>query len=438
MAVPPPVPPLPGDHLLLLLLQAGLLLLVAGALGQAARRCAMPAVVGELLAGVLLGPSVLFQFAPGLGRMLFPADPGQFHLLDAIGQLSVVLLVGTIGLRTDAALLHRRGKALAHISGGGLLVPLGLGVGCGLLVPAALVPYGVSRQVFALFLGVAMCVSAIPVIARTLSDLNLLHREVGQLSIAAALLDDLFGWLMLSFVTALATTGTAGQIASALLLLLGVAILTVFPGRPIVRAVMARCGHASDPPVTIVAVVALILLSASATHALGLEPILGAFLCGLLIGHSPAFRPASLTPLTTVVNRVLAPLYFTTVGLRTDLTVLADAQILPTALAVLAIAVAGKFTGVFVGALTARLGRWEALAIGAALNARGVIEVVIAGVGLRIGVLNTASFTVIVLIALTTSLMVTPILRWAMAHIQPTAQELHRLACWRHHQAENG
>jgi Kef-type K+ transport system membrane component KefB len=416
-----PVPPLGGHPLLVFLLQAGVLLLLAVLLGRLAVRCKMPAVVGELCAGLLLGPSVLTQVTPGLAAWLVPQRVDQFQLLDAIGQVGVLLLVGVTGANLDLSLVRSRMRAAAATSGFGLVVPLALGIAAGLLIP---MPSSQGGQVvFALFLGVAMCVSAIPVIARTLMDMDLLHRDVGQLTLTAAMIDDTFGWLMLSVVSAMATSGVwASDVALSAALLAAIVLVAFFVGRPLVRGVFKLLTRSTDAT-TIAAVVVLIVLCAAGTQALGFEAILGAFICGILITECGRPDPRRLAPLRTVVVAVLAPLFLATAGLRMNLTALADIGTLLLALALLAIAIIGKFSGVYLGARISRLSKWEALALGAGMNARGVIEVIVAMVGLRLGVLNTAIYTIIVLIAVITSLMSPPILRFAMARVDQTAAE---------------
>ena len=202
-----PIAPIGAHQLLVFLLQIGLLLGLALALGRLAAGMSMPAVVGELAAGVLLGPSLLGHVAPGLSGWLLPRQPEQLHMLDAVGQLGVLLLVGVTGMHIDLGLVRRKGATAAWVSAGGLLVPLGLGVGWGFLLPGSLVPDGAERPVLALFLGVAMAVSAIPVIAKILLELRLLHRDIGQLVICAAAVDDIVGWFLLSVASAMATVG---------------------------------------------------------------------------------------------------------------------------------------------------------------------------------------------------------------------------------------
>jgi Kef-type K+ transport system membrane component KefB len=312
----------------------------------------------------------------------------------------------------------------AKVSLAGLIVPLGLGVWVGLELPSSLRHDTADPLIFALFVGVAMCVSAIPVIARTLIDMKLIHRNIGQMILVTAMLDDAVGWLLVSVVAAMATTGLhPGQVSLSLLYLAGVLTFAATVGRFVVQFVMRMTCRSGDrgPPVT--AMVIMIALSAAGTHALGLEAILGAFLCGILIGSCKDVDGTQVEPLNTTVLSVLAPLFFATVGLRMDLTALANPDLLLAAFAVLSVAVVGKFLGAFVGAVTSRMNRWEALALGAGMNARGVIQVIIATIGVRLGLITTEMYTIVILVAVLTSLMAPPLLRLAMNRMEHTVEE---------------
>ncbi len=424
-AAPLPVAPIPHHALLLLLLQVGLLLLLALLLGRLAVRLRMPAIVGELCAGVLMGPSLLSTVIPGVADWLFPQEAAQMHLLDAVGQLGVLLLVGFTGVHLDLSLVRRHGARAAGVSAAGLLVPLAMGVGLGLLLPGVMRAEDADPLVFALFVGVAMSVSAIPVIARTLMDMGLLHRTVGQLTLVVGTVDDAVGWLLLSIVAAMATTGLDGGELALTFGELGLVLLCVATvGRLVVRHALRAAARSEVRGLPIAVCVVLVMLSSAGTHALGLEAVFGAFLCGILIGRSAdEVGPPRLEPLNTTVLVVLAPLFFATAGLRMDLTALADPVIALWALAVAGTAIGGKFIGAFVGALGARMTRWEALALGAGMNARGVIEVVIAMAGVRLGLLTTEMFSVVVLVAVLTSVMAPPLLRVAMNRVERTADE---------------
>ncbi|GAA0914173.1 hypothetical protein Vau01_106550 [Virgisporangium aurantiacum] len=372
---------------------------------------------------------MLGNVAPAFAEWLLPKDGEQYHLLDAVGQLGVLLLVGLVGLNVDFALVRRRGLTAARVSAAGFVVPLGLGIATGYLLPDSFLPSTADRTVFALFLGVAMCVSAIPVIAKTLLDMNLLHRNVGQLILAAGMVDDVFGWLLLSVVASMATIGVhLGRVGLSVLYLVGVVLVALLVGRPLVRAVLRLSARSREPGPTVATAVVIVLLAAAATHALGMEAIFGAFVAGLLIGSSSAFDKERLAPLQSVVLSVLAPLFFATAGLRMDLTALAEPIVLGAAVVVLLVAIVGKFTGAFIGALASRLNRWEAVALGAGMNARGVVEVVVAMVGLRLGVLNTETYTMVVLVAIVTSVMAPPVLRLATRRIEEVAGSELRMA----------
>ncbi|MES9543929.1 beta-ketoacyl synthase N-terminal-like domain-containing protein, partial [Actinomadura sp. NPDC000600] len=419
-----PIAPLPPHQLEIFMLQISILLGVAVLLGRLARRAGLPAIVGELATGILLGPSVLAHLLPGLSTWLFPRGPNQMHLLDAAGQLGLVLLVGLTGMEIELGKLRRRGRAAAQISLAGFAVPLALGVAAGFLLPEQVVPDSADPTVFALFLGLAMSVSAIPVIAKTLIDMRLQHRNVGQLILTAGVIDDIVGWFLLSLLSAMATSGIrAGNVTLALASLAGTVLFAALAGPLLARVfVTATAGRDRDRPI-VGTVVVLILLAAAGTHAMSLEAVFGAFLCGIVLRASGAVPPEDLSALRTVVLSFLAPLFFATAGLRIDLTGLADPTVLGTAVAILAIAVIGKFLGASLGAVGGGLNRWEALGIGAGMNARGVIEVIVAMVGLRLGILSTDTYTIVVLVAVITSVMAPPVLAFAMARAGDAAEE---------------
>lgn len=422
IAAPAPVAPLGGHQLLVFLLQLGVLLLAAVLLGRLATRLGTVAVVGELCAGVLLGPSVLGHLSPPSERWLLPADAAQLHLLDAVGQVGVLLLVGVTGMHLELGLARRRSRAAVCVSAGGLVLPLALGVGTGMLLPASLLAGG-GRTVFALFLGTALCVSAIPVIAKTLFEMRLLHRDVGQLIMTAAVIDDTVGWLLLSVVAATAGTGLrAGRVVFSLLSVLTVLAVAAVVGRPLVRWAMhaaTRSGPGSTVPVAVV----VLLLCSAGTQALGLEAILGALVAGLLIGSSGRVDLDRLVPLREFGLAVLAPVFFATAGLRMDLGALRRPVVAGAAAAVVLVAVVGKVVGAYLGGRAGRLDRWTALALGAGMNARGVVGVVIAMAGLRLGVLTVEMYTVVVLAAIVTTVLTPPSLRWAVQRIDATPEE---------------
>ena len=425
VAVPPS---LPAHQVLVFLLQIGLLLGLALILGRLAVRLGMVAVVGELCTGILVGPSVLGHALPGLSAWLLPARPGQMHLLDAVGQLGVILLVGLTGIEIDLTFARRRAATTGWISGVGLLLPLAAGVAVGLLLPAAMIAPGTSRTVFAFFVGVALCVSAIPVIAKTLLELDLLHRDIGQMIMSAAAVDDTIGWLLLSVAAAAATTGLRmTRLTLSVALLLAAVVLAATVGRAAVNQVLRLSARAPEPGSGLSAAVLILLLFAAGAQAVGTEPVFGGFLGGLVIASSRWADRAQLASLRTVVMNWLAPVFFATAGLRMDLTALGRPAILIAALALLAVAVVTKFGGVYAAARLRRIGHWDSVALGIGLDTRGVIGIVIALTGLQLGVVDSATYTVIVLIAVITSVISPPVLRYATRRSGISTEEAERV-----------
>jgi Kef-type K+ transport system membrane component KefB len=407
-----PAPALGSHQLLIFLLQAGLLLLLALLLGRLSAWLGLTAIVGELCTGVLAGPSILAHVAPRFSAWLLPQAPGQFHLLDAVGQVGVLLLVGLTGMRMDLGLIRRRGRAAAAVGLGGLLVPLAFGVIIGFTLPAALVPDRSGRGLAALLLGVALSVSAIPVVAKIMLDLRMMHRDAGQLILCAAAIDDVAGWLLLS-VCAFAAAGRI-RLSSVAALVAGVAgvLVAAVLLRPLVRMALRAAGRSPDVGPAVELVACLVLLAAAATQALKLEAVIGAFVCGMVIRASGGLDEARVEPLETAVLSVFAPLYFATAGLRMDLTELARPAVLLAGVAVLLAAVVSKAAGAYAGARLSRIPRWDGLVLAAGINARGIIGVIVATTGLQLGVLSPALYTVIVLAVILTTVMTPPLLRW--------------------------
>jgi Kef-type K+ transport system membrane component KefB len=421
----------PSEHQLLLFwLQLLALLLSARALGGALRAVGQPAVIGELAAGLLLGPSVLGRLAPGLHAWLFPDDPIQRSLLAGPAWLGVFLLLILTGLETDLALIRRLGRATARVAFGSLVLPVLTGVALGLVLPAAFVGPATDRTVFALFLGTALGISALPVIATILADLDLMRRNVAQVLLAAAMANDVAGWILLGIVAGLAQSGSldflrlTGTVAG-LVLFLGLAFTLGQRGvDALLRASRLRRWGLSG---SLTAILAVALGAGSLTHALGLEAVFGAFVAGIVLGRS-RFHDADVFPhLDGITRAFFAPLFFATAGLRVDLGLLAEPQVLGWGLVVVAAASASKGAGAYLGARRAGLPRREGLALGIGLNARGAIEIVVATVGLSLGVLSPKSYALVVLMAMATSMMTPPLLRRVLRDWPGDAEERARL-----------
>ena len=423
------ITPLGGHELLLLLVQFGLLLLAARALGEVAARFRLPSVVGELLAGFLLGPTLLGQLAPGVFDAIFPQEAGQFHLLEAFSWFGVILLLVLTGIETDIGLIARKGRKALGISAGGIIVPFGMGVGLGFVLPGTFLASPDQRVVFALFVGTALGLSAIPVIAKVLMEMNLVWRDIGQLTLAAGMVDDVTGWILLGVVTGLAQSGEVNMavVAQAIGSVLLVLALSLTVGRRLVSGGLRLVdNHIGGEQAKITFVMVLAVFLAAGTHLLHLEAALGAFVAGVLVGQVKRFDASTRRTFENMTLGVFAPVFFAEAGLRVDLTSVLRADVLPFAALVMAVAIAGKFVGAFVGAKLNGLGRWEALSIGAGMNARGAIEIIVATIGLNLGILTPEMYAIILTVAVATSLMAPPLLRWTLRRVEMSDEERER------------
>lgn len=424
------------DHLLIFWVQLLVLLAAAHGLGALARRLGQPPVIGALAAGLVLSQSVLGAIWPEAHTWLFPSDDTQTGLLQGVAWVGVGLLMIVTGFETDLDLVRRLGRAAMAVATGSLLVPCAAGFSLGFVMPDVLVGPSASRTIFALFMATALGISALPVIARMLAELDLMRRNFGQITLAAATANDVVGWILLGAVAGAARSGDF-TVAPVLLhlgaVLVFMALAFVFGQRgtdAILRAVLRR-GAGVPGAVSVTLLVALAF--GAIAQVFQLEAVLGAFVAGILCGRSRYQTAETFARIETLTSAFFAPLFFATAGLRADLGALQDPTVLGWGLVLLAAASVAKFVGAFGGARVARLHALEGFALGAALNARGAVELIVATIGLGAGVLNPASYTIVVLIALATSMMAPPLLRIAARRWHGSEEEQARLAEERRH-----
>jgi Kef-type K+ transport system membrane component KefB len=424
------IKPLGKEQLLLVLLELALLLLVARALGEFMRRIKLPPVIGELLAGVLLGPSVFGWILPGVQGYIFPHSQAQSDLVSVVSWLGVLFLLVVTGLETDLNLIVRKGKTALLISLGGIIVPFVTGLGLGWFLPENFLVNPAQRLIFSLFIATAMSISAVPVIAKVLMDLKLIRRDIGQVTLAAGMTDDTIGWILLSVVSGLASSGkfdfqTLFKSIGGAVLFLGLAFTI---GRSLVAWMLRWVDdYIGGATASLSALLVLALSAAAFTHTLGIEAALGAFVAGILAGQSPRFsREAGLT-LELITAGFLAPIFFATAGLKVDLLKMLAPETLGIGLLVLTIACFGKFTGAYIGSRLGGLSHWEGVAMGSGMNARGAMEIIVATIGVSLGVLNPQMYSIIVMVAIVTSLMAPPLLRWSLSHVSMSKEEAQRL-----------
>lgn len=425
---PTTLPPISGHAILLLLLQLAGVLALARALSELMRRLRQPAVIGELLAGILLGPTVLGHFLPALSVVVFPPTTRQFHLLEAISWIGMVLLLLLTGLETDVRVVRSLGRAALFTSLGGMIVNFTLGGVLGWEMPVRYLVNPETRPIFAAFLATALAITAMPVVAKILIDLGIVRRNIGVLILSAGVLDDTTGWVVLSVIAGIAGGGAFSPVRLALSL--GGLVAYVLAMRFMVFPAFARLLRYVNERVQLAgADVTLILvftfLSAASTEALGIHAVFGAFAMGVLVRQTPRVRETSVHAIETFVLAALSPVFFALVGLKVNLWALSGWQ-LPAF--VIAVAIVGKVAGCYAGARLGGVAHWDALAVGVGMNARGAMGLVVALIGLSLGLLTPEMYSTIVLVAVVTSFLAPILLRMVLPRIEMTEEERRRIS----------
>lgn len=388
-----------------LLLDLALILGLARMLGALARKLGQPSVIGEILAGVLLGPTL---FGDHLSAVVFPSDVRP--LLGALAGLGVALFMFVVGMELDLELLRGGGRVTLWVSLGSTLLPLGLGA----LLAWFLAPGQRGPTAgFVLFFAVAMSVTAFPVLARMIADRDLAGTTLGTTALACAAIADLLAWSLLAVVVAVAT---GEQFHWRLLLLVPYAALMITVVRPLLRragrnSAEGEPGDQGPHRNFLALVLGGLLLSAACTEWLGLHYIFGAFLFGAVMprGTGGTLREGVLERVEPLCGLLLLPVYFVLSGLKVDLSGL-DSADLGRLAAILAVAVTGKFLGGYAGARVGGLDGRRSAALGALLNTRGLTELVVLGVGLELGVLDNRMYSLMVVMAVTTTALTGPLL----------------------------
>jgi Kef-type K+ transport system membrane component KefB/nucleotide-binding universal stress UspA family protein len=422
-----PIPGLSGQSVYLLMIQLALLVAAARIGAELAKRVGMPAVVGELSAGIALGPSLFGHYFPEQFAVVFPPSAAQFQLLDAFGSVGMSLLLLLTGLETDVRLLRNLGRAALIASVMGMVLPFALGFGLGYVMPVHYLADPDGRILFSIFLATAMSISAMPVIAKILVDLDLTKRNLGLVILSAGVVDDTVGWLILSLIAGAATHGAVkiedlGVTVALLIGFIAAVVLVLFPLLKIgVRFVTEK---SKVPDSDLVLVIVTTFLCAAATEKIGVHPVFGAFVAGIVLHQVPRLRRETVARLESFTFGVLAPIFFGIVGLRVNLWALGDGKMLGI---VIAVACVGKLLGAYLGASWGGLRFWEAASIAVAMNARGAMEIVVATIGLNLGILTPAMFSIIVMVAIVTSFLAPVGLRLTMPRVRMTEDEARRI-----------
>jgi Kef-type K+ transport system membrane component KefB/nucleotide-binding universal stress UspA family protein len=412
------------------IVQIVLLIAVGRGLGEIMQRLGQPSVIGELLAGLLLGPSLFGWLWPAAQNAIFPPAAEQKALIEGLAQFGILLLLLLTGMETDLKLVRKVGRAAITISVAGILVPFFCGFTLGQFLPESLLPHPEQRLVASLFLGTALSISSVKIVAVVVREMNFMRRNVGQIIVATAVIDDTIGWIIIAIIFSLASRGSLDvlSVGQAVLGTLAFLAVSFTIGR---RLVFQLIRWANDHLVSSAAVITVILLlmcgMALTTHLIGVHTVLGAFIAGVLVGESPILTRQIDERLRGLITALFMPVFFGLAGLSADLTLLKDYNLLLLTGALVLIASIGKFGGAYVGGALGGLSRRESFALASGMNARGSTEVIIATIGLSMGVLSQNLFSMIVTMAILTTMAMPPMLRAALARLPLGKDEKARL-----------
>jgi Kef-type K+ transport system membrane component KefB len=398
------------NPLSLLLLQVLVIVAAARALGSLFGRMRQPPVVGEIVAGLLLGPSLLGLVTPGVQAFLFPASAmGALRLLSQIG---VILFMFVVGIELDVRHLRQKAHAAVLVSHASILVPFFLGTAASLFLYRSLAPAGIPFSAFALFLGVSMSITAFPVLARILEERQMSTSYLGSTAIACAAVDDVTAWCLLAVVVALVRAGGIGDALPTILLTLLFIAVMLFVVRPWAARILRDRPASQARNGGFLAVVFLfVFASALFTEVIGIHALFGAFLAGVCMPQDAALRQFLRERLETFSSAFLLPLFFAFTGLRTQVGLLNDGRSWLVCAGIIAVAIAGKLGGSMLAARWTGMSWGDSYALGALMNTRGLVELIALNIGYDLGLLPPRIFTMMVLMALVTTFMTGPLLQ---------------------------
>ena len=422
--------PLHEHQLLVFWVQIAALVGLARILGLALRRIGQPSVIGELAAGLILGPSIFGQIWPAGFSWFLPSGPAQGAALNSVSWIGAALLLVVTGFETDLDLIARFRRATVSVAAGSIVVPFAAGLAVGFALPSVFVGGDTGHLVFALFIATAIGVSSLSVVAKILVEMRLLRRNFGQITLAAGMVNDTTGFLLLGVISGLATSGSisVSSVAVSVGGMIGFLAVAFLIGQPVLDAFLRRTrqGESGIPGGVTVSTLAMLVFCVIG-QAMGLDAVLGAFVAGVLLARSRFQHDGVRDRIESLTMAVFAPLFFATAGLRVDLSLLSDRKVLVWAVVVVVVATSAKFGGSYLGARVAGLSARESTALGVGLNSRGTMEVIIATVGLSLGVLNDVAFTVIILMAIVASMATPPFLRRTVRDFKGSDEEQARL-----------
>lgn len=404
-----PAVALTGSSLFQLLLSLTVIVVTARAVGAVFQRLHQPAVVGEIIGGIMLGPSLLGRFAPGVVARVLPPSIAPFLAIHA--QLGVILYMFIVGLELDTRLVRRSGHAALAISHASIIAPFLLGSAFALVLYPVVSAGAVPFTVFALFIGVSMSITAFPVLARILTDRRMHRTRMGAVALTCAAIDDVTAWCLLALVVGIAQARAADAVRP-IVLTVGFITVVLVVVRPLVRRVLPwleRSSQLSRAGLALMLIGAL--CSAMATEYIGVHGIFGAFILGAIVPAASPVVAEVRHRLEDLVAVLFLPVFFAFTGMRTEVTLITGMDQWLLCGAIVLVACAGKFGGTVIASRLTGIAWRDASALGVLMNTRGLVELIVLNIGLDLHVISPRLFTMLVIMAIGTTVMTTPILQ---------------------------
>jgi Kef-type K+ transport system membrane component KefB len=397
------------DPLAILLAQIVTIIIVARFFGWVFKKIGQPTVIGEIIAGIVLGPSLLGRYFPEFSSVLFPVE--SLGNLKFLSQIGLILFMFVIGMELDLKVLKNKANEAVVISHASIVIPFTLGIGLAYFVYNRFAPEGVNFLSFSLFMGIAMSITAFPVLARIVQERGLNKTKLGAIAITCAAADDITAWCLLAVVIAIVKAGTF--VSS--LYIIGLAVVYVLAMLFIVKPFLKRIGELYGAKDTLVKPVVAIffltlIISSYATEVIGIHALFGAFMTGAIMPDVPKFRTIFIEKVEDVSLILLLPLFFVFTGLKTEIGLINDPYLWKVTGFIILVAVVGKFLGSALAAKFVGQSWSDSLTIGALMNTRGLMELIVLNIGLELKVLTPAVFTMMVIMALVTTFMTGPAL----------------------------
>ena len=405
-----------SDPLAVLLLQIIVIIAFARLVGFLFKKIGQPAVIGEIVAGIILGPSIIGAFFPEINHFLFPA--ASLSTLSFLSQIGLILFMFIIGMELDLKAISKQAYGAVIISHASIIIPYTLGMGLAYFIYQDYAPAGVSFLSFALFMGIAMSITAFPVLARILQEKGLTRTKLGAMVLTCAAADDLTAWCILAAVIALVKSGSSISV----LYTIGLAVVYVLIMLKLVRPFLERLSNVYDnkekkrtPIIALLFI--LLIVSSYITSIIGIHALFGAFMAGVIMPSSFSFRKIVIDKIEDVSIILLLPLFFVITGLRTQIGLINEGHLWVTLGWILLVAVAGKFGGSTLAARMVGQSWKDSLSIGVLMNTRGLMQLIVLNIGYDLGILSPEIFAMMVLMALVTTFMTGPaldLINWLM------------------------